>query len=220
MANGNNLHLNKVKGLLGKLKISLSRIYHPGMSIKGIVQNIVDYVGDKNIAIGAGVASLLVTIWSFSLFAWLFALFFSIIATVLIFVVIKLIFYKPKEYSIELDGENTILSFVKDVHVSGESEIVVHSQPGYGKEKNTFVSIQLFDSIAILDCRNITSITDKSYRNIAINFFHPVEGNYSIVATSNEGNVNFKIINQSADQCQVEFLNPIRKVVRLEFKPA
>lgn len=220
MANGNNLHLDEIRKLSTAIKDLLTRIYRPGMSPKGIIQNIIDYVGDQNIAIGAAVISLLISLWSFSLFATFFALIFSVFTTASVFVVAKLIFYKPKEYSVELDGENTILSFVKDVHVSGGSEIVIHSQPGYGKEKNTFVVMQLFDSISILDCRNITSISDKSYRDIAINFFHPIEGNYLINASSNEGDVNFKTIEQSADQCRVKFVDPVRKVIRLDFKTA
>ena len=111
------------------------------------------------------------------------------------------------------------MSYVKDVHVSGESEIVVHSQPGYGKEKNTFVMLQLIDSISILNCRNITSVSDTSYRDITIKFFHPVDKQYTINAFSNDGEVNFKIIEQTADQCRIEFLNPIRKNVRLNIMP-
>ena len=216
----NNLHLDEAKDILGKVKDTCARIYRPGMSLQGTLQNILDWVGDRNVVIGAAVLSLLVTLWAFSLFAILFALLFSIIATVLIFIGAKLIFYKPKEYSIELEGENTILSFVKDVQVSGESEIVIHSQPGYGKEKNTFVSLQLFDAISVLDCRNITSIRDKSYRDIAINFFHPAEGEYTIKANSSEGQVTFEIIEKTGDQCRVKFLDPLCKIVRLEIIPA
>ena len=129
-------------------------------------------------------------------------------------------YYAPEEVSIDLDGENTILSYVKDVHINGESEIVIHSQPGYGKEKNTFVVIQLFDSISILDCRNITSISDKSYHDIAIQFFHPAENEYTISASSNEGSVGFEVISQTADQCRVKFLHPVRKIIRLDFMPS
>jgi hypothetical protein len=220
MAAGNNLRLDEARDWLSKIKDSCARIYRPGMSIKGPVQYIFDYVGDKNVFIGATILSLIVTIWSFTLFAILFAILFSIAATTLIFVGAKLIFYKPKEYSIELDGENTILSFVKDVHVNGESEIVIHSQPGYGKEKNTFVMLQLFDSISILDCRNITSVSDKTYRDITIRFFHPVEGEYNISAFSNDGSVAFEVIEQTADQCRVKFMSPVRKKVRLNFIPS
>lgn len=140
-------------------------------------------------------------------------------ATILVFAIAKIIFYKPKEYEIELEGENTVLSFVKDVRISGESEIVIHSQPGYGKEKKTFIMLQLFDSISVLNCRNITSVTDTNYRDITIKFFHPVEGAYTISAFSNDGSVDFEIIEQTADQCRVEFSTPIRKVVRLNFVP-
>lgn len=220
MATGNNLHLDEARGLLTKIKDICARIYRPGMSAQGPLQYILDWAGDKNVLIGAATISLLVSIWSFALFAIFFAFVFSLVASALIFIGAKLIFYKPKEYTIELDGENTILSFVKDVHVNGESEIVIHSQPGYGKEKNTFVVLQLFDSISILDCRNITSVTDKSYRDIAINFFHPVEGNYSISASSKDGDVIFEVINQSGDQCRVKFLNPVRKIIKLDFVPS
>ncbi len=227
MGTRNNLQLDKLNGLLGvinkifgRLKDSFSRIYRPGMSAQGPIQVICDWVGGRNIAIGTAVISLLVSLLAFKLFALIFALIFSIVASSLVFIIAKTIFYKPKEYSIELDGENTVLSYVKDVHVSGESEIVVHSQPGYGKEKNTFVMLQLIDSISILNCRNITSITDTSYRDITIKYFHPVEGEYSISAFSNDGNVAFEVIEQSADQCRIEFLKPIRKNVRLNFIPS
>lgn len=202
-----------------RIKDSLARIYRPGMSFKGSLQMIIDWVGGKEIAIGAAVTSFVVTLLSFVLFATFFALVFSITLTFIIFTIAKIIFYKPQEYSIEIEGEDTILSFVKDVHVSGESEIVIHSQPGYGKEKNTFVHLQLFDSISILNCRNITSVTDTSYRDITIKFFHPVTGDYSIKASSNDGNVSFKILEKTADQCRIEFLNPVRKTVELNFVP-
>ncbi len=227
MGTRNNLQLDKLSGLLGvinklfgRLKDSCSRIYRPGMSAQGPIQVVIDWAGGRNIAIGAAVISLLVSLLAFKLFALIFALIFSIVASSLVFIIAKTIFYKPKEISIELDGENTVLSYVKDVHISGESEIVVHSQPGYGKEKNTFVMLQLFDTISILNCRNITSITDTSYRDITIKYFHPVEGNYSISAFSNDGNVTFEVIEQSADQCRIEFLKPIRKNVRLNFIPS
>ncbi len=218
MGKGNNLKLDEAKQVGNSLKDILARIYRPGMSINGFIQNIVDYVGDKNAAIGAAVISFIVFLMSLSLFATLFALIFSVITTVVIFLIAKLIFYKPKEVSIELAEENTILSFVKDVHLNGESEIVIHSQPGYGKEKNTFVLLQLFDSISILDCRNITSITDKNYHDIAIQFFHPVGNEYSIQASADSKPVAFEIINQTADNCRINFLNPVPKTVRVEFK--
>ncbi len=220
MATGNYLHLDEVKEYLAKIKDSCARIYRPGMSIQGPLQYILDWTGDKNVLIGAATISILVSIWSFALFANFFAFVFSLAASAIIFIGAKIFFYKPKEYSVELDGENTILSFVKDVHVNGESEIVIHSQPGYGKEKDTFVVLQLFDSISILDCRNITSVTDKSYRDIAITFFHPVEGIYSISASSKDGEVIFEVIEQTADQCRVKFLNPVRKINRLDFIPS
>lgn len=218
MATGNNLKLDEAKQVGGSIKNFFTRIYRPGMSMQGPVNYIVDYVGDKNATIGAAVISFLIILWSFSLFAFLFAIFFSIIATAIVFIIAKLIFYKPKEVSIEIDDEKTVLSFVKDVHINGESEIVIHSQPGYGKEKNTFLLIQLFDSISILDCRNITSITDKSYHDIAIQFFHPIEREYSVKASSDEGAVVFEVLEQTADNCRVNFLNPVRKSVKLEFK--
>lgn len=209
-----------INKLFGRLIDSCSRIYRPGMSAQGSIQVISDWAGGRNVAIGAGIISLLLSLLAFKLFALLFALIFSLVASTLIFVIAKTIFYKPKEYSIELDGENTLLSYVKEVHVSGESEIVIHSQPGYGKEKNTFVMLQLFDTISILNCRNITSITDTSYRDITIKYFHPVEGDYSISAFSNNGDVAFEVIEKSADQCRIEFLKPIRKNVRLNFIPS
>ena len=220
MATGNNLHIDEAKEWFTKFRDNCARIYRPGMSIQGPVQTILDYVGDKNAAIGATILSLIITIWSFSLFATLFAILFSITATTLMFVGAKIFFYAPEEVSIDLDGENTILSYVKDVHINGESEIVIHSQPGYGKEKNTFIVIQLFDSISILDCRNITSISDKSYHDIAIQFFHPAENEYTISASSDEGSVEFEVISQTADQCRVKFLHPVRKIIRLDFMPS
>ena len=220
MGTGNNLKLNEAKKFGNLIKDTCARIYRPGMSLKGILQNVVDYVGDKNAAIGATAISIIVTLWSFSLFAVLFAIIFSIIATVVIFIIAKLIFYKPKEVSIELDDEKTILSFVKDVHINGESEIVIHSQPGYGREKNTFVVIQLYDSISIQDCRNITSITDKNYHDIAVQFFHPIEGEYSVHAAANGKTVAFEVLEQTADNCRINFLSPVPKVVRVDFKTA
>tara|TARA_R110000782_G_scaffold191602_2_gene281408 strand:- start:209 stop:892 length:684 start_codon:yes stop_codon:yes gene_type:complete len=227
MGTRNNLQLDKLSGLLGgvskllgRLKDSFLRFYRPGMSAQGPMQVLIDWTGGRNIVIGATAISLLISLLAFKLFAFLFALVFSIVVTTLIFIIAKTIFYKPKEYSIELDGENTVLSYVKDVHVSGESEIVIHSQPGYGKEKNTFVMLQLLDSISILNCRNITSITDTSYRDITIKYFHPIEGVYTINAFSNDGDVAFEAIEQSADQCRIEFLKPIRKNVRLNFIPS
>lgn len=203
-----------------RIKDSLARIYRPGMSFKGSTQMIIDWTGGRGIAIGAATISFVVTVLSFILFANFFALVFSIISTIIIFIIAKAIFYKPKQYSIEIEGEDTILSFVKDVHISGESEIVIHSQPGYGKEKNTFVNLQLFAAISILNCRNITSVTDTSYKDITIKFFHPVIGDYSIKASSNDGDVSFEILEKTADQCRIEFLSPVRKTVELSFVPA
>lgn len=220
MATGNNLHLDEIRGFLIRVKDACARIYRPGVSLHSSIQYLLDWVGDKNILIGAASISLLISLWAFTLFAFFFACLFSLMASVLIFIGAKLIFYKPKEYSVELDGENTILSFVKDIHINGESEIVIHSQPGYGKNKNTFVALKLSNSVSILDCRNITSVTDKSYRDIEIKFFHPAEGKYSISASSNEGEVILEVLEQSADQCRVKFLNPVRSNIRLDFNPS
>ncbi len=220
MATANNSGLDIAKKYSEKIKDACARIYRPGMSIQGALQYITDWVGDKNTLIAAASVSFLVTISAFTLFAFFFACIFSLIASVLVFIGAKLIFYKPKEYSIELDGENTILSFVKDVHINGESEIVIHSQPGYGKNKNTFVILQLSNSVSILDCRNITSVTDKSYRDIEIKFFHPAESEYSISSSSEEGEVIFEVIEQTADLCHIKFLNPVRNNVRLDFNPS
>jgi|LWDU01.1.fsa_nt_gi hypothetical protein len=217
MAKGNNLRLDEIKNSSTKIKDACARIYRPGMSLQGSIQYLIDWVGDKNSLIGAASVSLLLTLWAFSLFAFFFACLFSVCTSILIFIAAKLIFYKPKEYSIELEGENTILSFVKDVHINGESEIVIHSQPGYGKNKNTFVILELSNSVSILDCRNITSVTDKSYRDIEIKFFHPAEIDYSISCSSKEGDVIFEVLEQTADQCRVNFLDPIRKNIRIDF---
>ncbi len=220
MASGNNLHLEELKKCSSFLKDASARIYRPGIPIQGALQYLIDWAGDKNVLMGAAAASFLVSITAFSLFAFFFACLFSLAATAIIFIVAKLIFYKPKEYSIDLEDENTILSFVKDVHINGESEIVVHSQPGYGKNKNTFVHLDIANSISIKDCRNITSVTDKSYRDIEIKFFHPAESNYSIICRSNEGNVVFEVLDQSADQCRIKFMNPVRKNIRIDFTPS
>jgi len=219
MTTGKDSHSDKVKKCISKLKDACARIYRPGIPMQDSLQYLIDWLGDKNALIGAAAISLVVSLFAFSLFAFFFACIFSIVATVLIFIGAKMIFYKPKEYSIELDGEQTILSFVKDIHINGESEVVVHSQPGYGKNKNTFVVLQLSNSVSILDCRNITSVTDKSYRDIEVKFFHPAESDYLISASSKEGDVVFEVLQQNADQCRVKFLNPVRNNVRVDFTP-
>ena len=210
-------HTDKLKKLGSQIQDACGRIYRPGIQIQDSLEFLIDWVGDKNSLIGAAALSLIVALISFSLFAFLFACIFSVFTTSVIFIIAKQIFYKPKEYSIELEGENTILSFVKDIHINGESEVVVHSQPGYGKNKNTFVVIQLSNSVSILDCRNITSVTDKSYRDIEIKFYHPAENEYSIIASSDEGEVIFEVIEQNDEQCRVKFSNPVRNKVKLEF---
>ena len=220
MAKNNNLRLDQVKKCSTKIKDACARIYRPSMSMQGSLQYLLDWMGDKNSLIAAACISLLVSIGAFSLFAFFFACLFSLVASTIIFISTKLIFYKPKEISIELDGESTILSFVKDVHINGESEIVIHSQPGYGKNKKTFVVLKMSGSVSILDCRNITSIIDKSYRDIEIKFFHPAETEYLIRASSEEGEVIFEILEQTADQCRVKFLSPIRNNIRLDFTPS
>ncbi len=193
------------------------RIYRPGMSLKGSVQVLTEWVGDKNIALGAAIVSSLIAFIAFILFAHFSAIFFSVMATALVFFIAKLISYKPLEYSVELDDENTILSFVKYVGISGKSQITVHSQPGYGKDKKTFVLLQLADSILILNCHNIMSVIDNSYRDITINFFHPINGAYAIDAASDGKDVRFRVIEQSADQCRIKFMKPVQKKIKLTF---
>lgn len=210
-------HTDRLKKLGGHILDASGRIYRPGIKIHDSIEFLIDWVGDKYALIGATVLSFIVALISFSLFAFLFACFFSVFTTAVIFIIAKQIFYKPKEYSIELDDENTVLSFVKDIHINGESEVVVHSQPGFGKNRNSFVLIQLTNSVSILDCRNISSVSDKSYRDIEIKFFHPAESEYSINATSDEGGVSFEVIEQNAEQCRVKFMNPIRNKVKLDF---
>ena len=219
MATSNSSHTDKINKCCSKFKDAFARIYRPGIPLQNSIQYLTDWVGNKNSLLGAAALSLLVTIFAFSLFAFIFACFFSVISTAIIFIGAKLIFYKPIEYSIDLEGENTILSFVKDIHINGESEVVVHSQPGYGKNKNTYVVIELSNSVSILDCRNITSVTDKSYRDIEIKFFHPAEAEYVISASSNEGDVVYEVLQQTAEDCRVKFSAPIRKKIRLDFKP-
>lgn len=219
MTTAKSTHSDKLKNIIALFKDACARIYRPGMSLQDSLQYLIDWVGDKNALIGAAAISLIVAIISFSLFAFFFAIFFSIVTTAIIFIGAKLIFYKPKEYSIDIEGEDTILSFVKDIHINGESEVVVHSQPGYGKNKNTFVALHLSNTVSILDCRNITSVTDKSYRDIEIKFYHPAESNYSIHASSQEGEVAFEVLQQDSEQCRVKFMNPIRNKVRLDFTP-
>ncbi len=219
MATSKNSHTDKINKCCSKFKDAFARIYRPGIPLQNSIQYLTDWVGDKNSLLGAAALSLLVTIFAFSLFAFIFACIFSVISTAIIFIGAKLIFYKPIEYSIDLEGENTILSFVKDIHINGESEVVVHSQPGYGKNKNTYVVIEVSNSVSILDCRNITSVTDKSYRDIEIKFFHPAESEYVISASSNEGEVIFEVLEQTAEVCRVKFSAPIRNKIRLDFKP-
>lgn len=210
-------HTDRLKRLGNRILDACGRIYRPGIKIQDSISFLIDWIGNKYALIGAAVVSLLTAIISFSLFAFLFACFFTIFSTAVIFIIAKQIFYQPKEYSIELEDENTILSFVKDIQINGESEVVVHSQPGYGKNRNTFVLIQLSNSVSILDCRNITSVSDKSYRDIEIKFFHPAENDYSIMATSEEGDVIFEVMEQSAEHCRVKFVNPVRNKVKLDF---
>ncbi|MBL1140504.1 MAG: hypothetical protein HND53_00545 [Proteobacteria bacterium] len=213
-------HTDKLKNLMVIITDTFGRIYRPGGSLQDSLQYLINWVGDKNALIGATVISLLLCLVSFSLFAFFFACVFSVFTTAIVFIIAKLVFYKPIEYSIELEDENTILSFVKDIHINGESEVVVHSQPGYGKNKNTYVVLQLSNSVSILDCRNITSVTDKSYRDIEIKFYHPAENDYSIDASSNEGEVTFEVLQQNDEQCRVKFFTPIRNNVRLNFVPS
>jgi hypothetical protein len=210
-------HTDIINKVISTIQDAFARIYRPGTSAKETLQYIINWVGDKNALIGATIISVIISLISFSLFAFLFAVIFSIFTTAIVFIIAKMIFYKPIEYSIDLEGENTILSFVKDIHINGESEVVVHSQPGYGKNKNTFVVLKLSNSVSILDCRNITSVTDKSYRDIEIKFFHPAEKEYLIKASSEEGDVNFEVLNQNDVECRVKFNNPIRNSIRLDF---
>lgn len=219
MTTGSKTHSVTVQKCGAMIKDACARIYRPGIPLHNSIQYLIDWVGHKNALIGATALSILVTLGSFSLFAFLFACFFSVFATAAIFIVAKLIFYKPIEYSIGLEDENTILSFVKDIHINGESDVVVHSQPGYGKNKNTYIVIELSNSVKILDCRNITSVTDKSYRDIEIKFYHPAEKEYLIHASSEEGDVAFDVIIQSSEMCRIKFTAPIRNIIKLEFKP-
>lgn len=212
-------HTDKLIKIAVFFKDAFARIYRPGVPLKDSIQYLVDWVGDKNALIGATVISLLVALISFSLFAFFFACIFSVFTTAVIFIIAKQFFYEPKEYSVELEGENTILSFVKDIHINGESEVIVHSQPGYGKNKNTYVVLQISNSVSIIDCRNITSVTDKTYRDIEIKFYHPAESDYAISASSKEGNVVFETLQQNDEQCRVKFMSPIRNEVRLDFTP-
>ncbi len=197
----------------------LGRLYRPGMSFRGMTANIVDYVGNMTATLVAAGISLVIFLISLTLFAFWFALVFSIVAALGVFVIAKLLFYQPKSVTIELDDEKTVLSFVKEVNLNGESEIVIHSQPGYGKEKNTFLIVQLLDTFSVLDCRNITSIVDVSYDDLAIRFFHPVEGEYRVELSSDEGPVGFEVLQQTADNCRVKLLKPLRKVVQIDFSP-
>ena len=210
-------HTDRLKKLGGHILDACGRIYRPGVKPQDSLDFMVDWMGDKNALIGASITSFVTAIISFSLFAFFFACVFTVFTTALIFIIAKQLFYKPKEYSIELDNEKTILSFVKDIHINGESEVVVHSQPGYGKNKNTFVLIQLANSVSILDCRNISSVSDKTYRDIQIKFYHPAESDYSINATSDEGEVNFEVLEQNAEECRIKFNNPIRNIIKLDF---
>lgn len=212
-------HTDKLKKITLFFKDAFARIYRPGVPLQDSLQYLIDWVGDKNALIGAAAISFIVALISLSLFAFFFALIFSVLTTAIIFIIAKQIFYEPKEYSVELEGENTVLSFVKDIHINGESEVIVHSQPGYGKNKNTYVVLQISNSVSIVDCRNITSVTDKTYRDIEIKFYHPAESDYSISASSEEGNVVFETLQQNDEQCRVKFMNPIRNKVRLDFTP-
>ena len=109
MGTRDNIQLNKFNKLFVRLKDSCSRIYRPGMSAQGPIQVIFDWAGGQNIVIGAAVISLLISLLAFKLFAFFFAFIFSIVASILVFIIAKSIFYKPKEYSIELDGERYYL---------------------------------------------------------------------------------------------------------------
>jgi len=216
MASENNVAnewLEKIKGVCAP-------IYDPvTKAMEKPLEHILDWVGDKNALIGASIVSLLIFIFSFSLFSKFFSLIFSVVASAIVFIGVKLIFYKPKEYLIDIDGENTRLSYVKDVHVTGESEIVIHSQPGYGKQINTFIILQFLDTFSIMDCRNITSVKNKN-REVTINYFHPVNGTYEVKVSSNEGNVSYQVIESTGDHCKVVFSKPLHKTVRLDIRSA
>ncbi len=207
------------RDILYKIEAICTRLYHPGMSARGAIRNIIDYVGDRNAAIIAAVLSLLIIWWSFSLFAVFFAIFFALFVTAGIFIIVKLIFYKPQKYSVKLRDNKRVLSFIKHIHLNGESEILVHSQfDNKNKQKDTFIVLQLLETLSVLDCHNIVSIRDKSYRDILISFFHPLSDSYLIHIPAEYGAVNFEIVHQTPDQCRIRFQYPLYEIIRIEFK--
>lgn len=210
--------MNGLSNLFSDIQDLPKRFYRPGITARGFFDNVIDYVGDLATCLGALVVSVLILIISLALFATWFAVFFFIIITPIIFMLAKAVFYQPKQVIIDFDDDITSLEYVKEVHMDGNSEFIIHSQPGYGKGNDTYLEINLVDAVAIKDCRNITCVIGKSSRDIEIRYFHPVPALHKLVVTSKEGPVECKVKEKTADYCRIYFDNPLRKQVRIEIK--
>lgn len=194
------------------------RFYRRGMSARGVLNNVIDYVGDQKVFYGSLAIAVIIFLLSLLLFAdWFAALVFLISLPVLL-VIAKVIFYEPTQVVIDLGDDNTRLEYVKEVQLGGDSELVIHSQPGYGKEKHTYVVLGLVNTIAIKDCRNITSVTDRSWKDIEIRYFHPIEGAHKLQVTAPGDTVKFKVQELKPDYCRVLFNDPVPAEVKIEVK--
>lgn len=194
------------------------RFYRRGMSVKGVLKNAIDYVGKPGVFYGSLAIAVIIFLLSLLLFATWFAVLVFVLSIPVLLIIAKVIFYEPTQVVVELDNETTRLEYVKEVQLNGESEIIIHSQPGYGEEKTTYVVLDLVDAISVRNCRNITSVTDKTWRDIEIRYFHPVKGPHKLKVTSPNGDVKHKVKELKADFCRVVFDEPVPAEVKIEVK--
>ncbi len=202
--------------IIAKFRALPGRFYRRGMSVKGVLKNAIDYVGDQRVFYGSLAIAVIIFLVSLLLFAAWSAVLVFILSIPVLLIIAKAIFYEPTQVVIELDDDTTRLEYVKEVQLDGESEIVIHSQPGYGEDKTTYVILDLVNTISVRDCRNITSVTDKTWRDIEIRYFHPVKGPHKLKVTSTNGDVKYKVKEMKPDFCRVVFNEPIPAEVKIE----
>ncbi len=193
-----------------------ARFYRRGMSISGMINNAADYVGSKLLLLGCIAIAVMLFLLALALFATWFAVLVFLISIPILCTLAKAFFYHPIHVLLESGDDTTNLEYVKEVQATGNSEITIHSQPGYGTDTETYVVLELVNSMTVSDCRNITSIHDRDWRDIEVRYFHPVKGPHKIKISSAYGKANSKILEMTPDYCRVLFTEPIPPEVRIE----
>lgn len=86
-----------------------------------------------------------------------------------------------------------------------------------GKKVGTYIRLNIRDRLEILDCHNISSVTDAGELDFGFNFAMPMPYLNYVVRASGNGSVQFEVLKQTITSSFLRFSKPCPGTVYVEF---